>query len=230
MSAYVGFDESSVRFYTSSRLHTSVDRGDLSQLPSPQNNKNCALTCGRMARSSKKKGKLSPSLGPVAGSERATTSSTPTTMTTPVKEEDFFSLHSPSSPTAPLMDVDLKLESHISLSQSPTLAETTNEKMKPSPTPVPHAITMNGTKSETSTPPPSLQATCSSGNLKKLAGAAVQLIGDLPVARGEALKTFCEINENNYQYKTLGRCKELSESMTCDCTYEHGELSVAMEI
>jgi hypothetical protein len=230
MPAYVVFDESSVCFYTSSRLHTSVDLGDLSQLPSPQNNRNCALSCGRMARSSKKKGKLSPSLGPVAGSERGTTSSTPTTMTTPVKEEDSFSLHSPSSPTAPLMDVDLKLESHMSPSQSPTLAEATNEKMKPSPTPASPAITMNGTKSETQTPPPSLQASFSSGNLKKLAGAAVQLIGDLPVARGEALKTFCEINENNYQYRTLGRCKELSESMTCDCAYEHGELSVAMEI
>ena len=151
-------------------------------------------------------------------------------MTLPVKEEDSFSLHSPPSPTAPLMDVDLKLESHMSPSQSPTLAETTNEKTKLSPTPAPSAITMNGAKSETPTPPPSLQATFSSGNLKKLAGAAVQLIGGLPVAGGEALKTFCEISENNYQYKTLGRCKELSESMTCDCTYEHGELSVAMEI
>lgn len=173
-----------------------------------------------MARASKKKGELSPSLGFIAGSERATTSSPPTTMTTSVKEEEDFSSRSPSSsssPTASLMDVDMKLEPHISPSQSPTLAETSHEKMKLSP---PTAISTNGTKSETPTPPPSLQATFSPGNSKK---SAIQLIGDLPVARDEALKTFSEISENNYQYKTLGRCKELSESMTCDCTYEHGE-------
>jgi len=176
-----------------------------------------------MARASKKKGELSPSLGCIAGSERATTSSPPTTMTTSVKEEDDFSSRSPFSPssrTAPLMDVDMKLEPHISPSQSPTLAETSHEKMELSPTSVSATITTNGTKSETPTPPPSLQAAFSSGNSKKF---AIQFIGDLPVSRDEALKTFSEISENNYQYKTLGRCKELSESMTCDCTYEHGE-------
>jgi histone-lysine N-methyltransferase SETD2 len=51
---------------------------------------------------------------------------------------------------------------------------------------------------------------------------AVQLIGGLPIARQEALVSFNEISENNYQYKTLGRSRELLESMTCDCTYEHG--------
>ncbi|KAF9078295.1 hypothetical protein BDP27DRAFT_1565 [Rhodocollybia butyracea] len=50
--------------------------------------------------------------------------------------------------------------------------------------------------------------------------AATQFIGHLPVAREEALKTFIEIPDNWYQYKTLGRVKELEESMICDCTFD----------
>lgn len=44
-----------------------------------------------------------------------------------------------------------------------------------------------------------------------------QLIGDLPVARDEAMLTFAEIGENHYQYSTLGRSREALESMTCEC-------------
>ncbi|KAH9969992.1 hypothetical protein BGW80DRAFT_1176844 [Lactifluus volemus] len=44
-----------------------------------------------------------------------------------------------------------------------------------------------------------------------------QLIGDLPIASEEALKTFIEIQENHYQYSTLGRSREALESMTCEC-------------
>ncbi|KAI8990416.1 hypothetical protein BD414DRAFT_483561 [Trametes punicea] len=52
--------------------------------------------------------------------------------------------------------------------------------------------------------------------------APVQLIGHLPRAEEEAMKTFIEIPENHYQYSTLGRSREALESMTCDCQYEHG--------
>ena len=50
-----------------------------------------------------------------------------------------------------------------------------------------------------------------------------QLIGDLPVAQEEALRTFIELQGNHYQYNTLGRSREALESMTCDCQYEHGQ-------
>ena len=50
-----------------------------------------------------------------------------------------------------------------------------------------------------------------------------QLIGDLPVAQEEALRTFIELQDNHYQYNTLGRSREALESMTCDCQYEHGQ-------
>ncbi len=40
---------------------------------------------------------------------------------------------------------------------------------------------------------------------------AIQLIGDLPIAREEAVRTFNEIYDNNYQYKTLGRSREVRE-------------------
>ncbi len=49
-----------------------------------------------------------------------------------------------------------------------------------------------------------------------------QLIGDLPIARKEATSTFEELEDNHYQYGTLGRSKETLESMMCDCQYEHG--------
>ncbi|KAF8496200.1 hypothetical protein F5888DRAFT_1615065 [Russula emetica] len=44
-----------------------------------------------------------------------------------------------------------------------------------------------------------------------------QLVGNLPVAREEAMRTFIEIQENQYQYSTLGRSREALESMTCEC-------------
>jgi [histone H3]-lysine36 N-trimethyltransferase len=50
-----------------------------------------------------------------------------------------------------------------------------------------------------------------------------QLIGDLPRAEEEALRTFIELPSNHYQYGTLGRSREALESMTCDCQYEHGQ-------
>ncbi|KAF8626036.1 hypothetical protein AX15_005126 [Amanita polypyramis BW_CC] len=174
-----------------------------------------------MARISLTKGRLGPPIGPVTGSVQASAPSSPTTMTMSVKE-DTFTLHTPSTRTTTPMDVDMKLEPHTSPSQSPTSTEMSNGKTKLYPTPVPITATPNGTKSETPSPPPPLQVTLSSGSVKKTSGSTVQLIGNLPVARDEALKIFSEISENNYQYRTLGRCKELLESMTCDCTYEHG--------
>ncbi|TFK37690.1 hypothetical protein BDQ12DRAFT_607516 [Crucibulum laeve] len=92
-------------------------------------------------------------------------------------------------------------------------------KFKSSPTPTPPPTTTNGTNSATPTPPPS---TPSINSRKAAATAPPQLIGDLPVARAQALSTFNEIPDNNYQYKTLGRSREALESMTCDCTYDHG--------
>jgi len=44
-----------------------------------------------------------------------------------------------------------------------------------------------------------------------------QLIGDLPITIEEAMKTFVAIQENHYQYSTLGRSREALESMTCEC-------------
>lgn len=55
--------------------------------------------------------------------------------------------------------------------------------------------------------------------------APVQLIGHLPVATEDALKTFTEIPKNAYQYGTLGKSREALESMTCDCQYEPGQSS-----
>lgn len=47
-----------------------------------------------------------------------------------------------------------------------------------------------------------------------------QLIGHLPKAEEDAMKTFTEMTRSHYQYATLGRSREALESMTCDCVYD----------
>lgn len=44
-----------------------------------------------------------------------------------------------------------------------------------------------------------------------------QLIAHLQIATEEAMRTFIEIRENQYQYSTLGRSREALESMECEC-------------
>ena len=77
------------------------------------------------------------------------------------------------------------------------------------------------TKHETSTSPPPLPPSSKAGANNK-SNAGHQLIGNLPRAEEEALRTFETLPNNHYQYGTLGRSKEMLESMTCDCQYEHG--------
>ncbi|KAF5376048.1 hypothetical protein D9615_007664 [Tricholomella constricta] len=133
----------------------------------------------------------------------------------PPKEERL----SPFSPSTMDVKVEPKTEHETSPSQSPTLNDNdfSPQKSKLSPTPTPPPSTTNGTASKSSTPPPIPTPTTAS---KKFQAAAVQLIGDLPIARADALATFNEIVENNYQYKSLGRSREALESMTCDCTFD----------
>lgn len=52
--------------------------------------------------------------------------------------------------------------------------------------------------------------------------AGPQLIGHLPRAEPDAMRTFEQIRDNWYQYNTLGRSREAFEGMNCDCIYEHG--------
>ena len=111
-----------------------------------------------------------------------------------------------------------KVEESIELDSLPQLPTfNVPQSSRLSPTPPESArddLSVNDTISKASTPP--------FKQPKKLTAITSQLIGDLPVARQEALASFTEIHDNNYQYKTLGRSRELLESMTCDCTYEHG--------
>ncbi|KAF9526023.1 hypothetical protein CPB83DRAFT_771030 [Crepidotus variabilis] len=126
------------------------------------------------------------------------------------------------------MDIDVKSEADIkhedipSPSQSPTLvSDLAGQKCKSSRSPTPPSDTVKqekGQLSKSSTPP----AVAQSKGAKKTPAAPVQLIAELPIAREEALASFHEIRDNNYQFKTLGRSREVLESMSCDCTYEHG--------
>jgi histone-lysine N-methyltransferase SETD2 len=50
----------------------------------------------------------------------------------------------------------------------------------------------------------------------------IQVIGDLPVAREAAMKSFVELEENYYQNKSIGKNQEMMESMTCECIMRKG--------
>ncbi|KAJ8075139.1 histone methyltransferase set2 [Marasmius tenuissimus] len=76
----------------------------------------------------------------------------------------------------------------------------------------------SASSSKTSTPPPTAASTS-----RKSQKAPPQLIGHLPIARDEALGTFTEMPDNWYQYKSLGRSRELMESMTCECQFIPGD-------
>ncbi|KAG6866333.1 hypothetical protein C0991_005800 [Blastosporella zonata] len=122
-----------------------------------------------------------------------------------------------SAPTG--IKIEPKTEDEPSPSQSPTLNDELSplQKFKLSPSPTPPPSTTNGTASMSSTPPPvGIPLTTS----KKAQASAVQLIGDLCIAREAAIATFNEIEANSYQYKSLGRSREALESMTCDCTFD----------
>jgi hypothetical protein len=130
-------------------------------------------------------------------------------------------------------DIDVKPSSSMnteeipSPSQSPTLVfdiSAQNSKASRTPTPLPTESPMpeDAFISKSSTPPVATLAKTP----RKGVSAPLQLIGDLPVARDEALASFSEIQDNNYQNKSLGRSRELLESMTCECTHEPGSSSV----
>lgn len=123
----------------------------------------------------------------------------------------------------------MNTEEITSPSQSPTLVfdiSSQNCKMSRMSTPLPTDSPMpeGGFISKSSTPPVATLAKTP----RKAVSAPPQLIGDLPIAREEALASFSEIQNNNYQNKSLGRSRELLESMTCECKYEPGSSSVLL--
>lgn len=50
-----------------------------------------------------------------------------------------------------------------------------------------------------------------------------QLIGHLPRAEGDALRTFIELKSCTYQNAQLGRSRAVEEGMACECAYVQGE-------
>ena len=164
--------------------------------------------------------KQSPSQSPALASELG-----PATIDVFIAKEEPYTATSLYPLTTSAMDLDnkpeydVKFERDASPSQSPTLvADISTQKLNMSCYTTPPPSMIDGMTSKSSTPP----ALSSSKNPRKAASAAIQFISDLPVARESALETFNEIFENNYQFKSLGLSREILESMTCDCTYEHG--------
>jgi len=140
----------------------------------------------------------------------------------PLKKEDRLS---PSLSSPSLVKLEPKAETKALSSQTLIFNNggmtPPKPHLSPTPTPPPLTASASGSTSMASTPPSDLPSMAN--NSKKIRAPPAQLIGNLPVARQEALASFNEIIENNYQYKTLGRSREALESMTCDCIYEDGQ-------
>ncbi|EJD05050.1 uncharacterized protein FOMMEDRAFT_105290 [Fomitiporia mediterranea MF3/22] len=111
---------------------------------------------------------------------------------------------------------DVKPKRSPSTSVPPTPKdELLDEDMKLSVSPAPSAMTsikVDTPSRSSSTPIPTMP--------KQKPGP--QLVGDLPRAEESAMRTFEELEENYYQYSTLGRSREALESMTCDCQFVPG--------
>jgi hypothetical protein len=104
---------------------------------------------------------------------------------------------------SPAPSDDVKMEEQVprNIKRSPN-AEDLLTKSEPS------ASTSSSTSPKPESTPPAQRKPLKKGP---------QLIDNLPVAREEAMRTFIEIRENQYQYSTLGRSREALESMTCEC-------------
>lgn len=104
----------------------------------------------------------------------------------------------------PSDDVDMENEGQLpqNMVLSPKAEDSLPTKTKPSRSTSASA----SPKPESTTPTP-----------RKPLKKGPQLIDSLPIAREAAMKTFIEIQENHYQYSTLGRSREALESMTCEC-------------
>jgi len=105
---------------------------------------------------------------------------------------------------SPVPSDDVKMEDPVpsAKKRSPNAEDFIPTKSEPSP-----STSFSPSPKPESTPPAQRKS------LKK----GRQLIGGLSVAREEAMRTFIEIQENQYQYSTLGRSREALESMTCEC-------------
>jgi hypothetical protein len=105
---------------------------------------------------------------------------------------------------SPVPSDDVKMEDSVrrDMKHSPNAKDFIPTKTEPS------ASTSSSTSPKPESTPPAQRKPLRKGP---------QLIGNLPAAREEAMKTFIEIQENQYQYSTLGRSREALESMTCEC-------------
>lgn len=110
---------------------------------------------------------------------------------------------------------DVKQESRAALSEVDEAMPLPDDDSAPS------SASSAGSDSPSPTPPPETPLTPALSTKKKSV-PPVQLIGDLPIARDDALGTFTEIAGNNYQNKSIGRSREATEDMRCECTYERG--------
>ncbi|KAJ7730702.1 histone methyltransferase [Mycena maculata] len=120
---------------------------------------------------------------------------------------------SPSSSVETKSDSAVKTESQ----SAPTL---TDDSSMPPPDDESASSSTSCPRSPSRSPTPALPIRKPSAATKKKVGPPRQLIGDLPVARDDALATFNELAENNYQNKSIGLSREAMEGMTCECTYK----------
>ncbi|KAJ7146126.1 hypothetical protein C8R44DRAFT_756649 [Mycena epipterygia] len=124
---------------------------------------------------------------------------------------------SPSAPASvgPKLDSDKQADSRSATTEADESMPPVDDDSASS------SASSSASPSRSPTPPP-IARRPSAKSTKQKETPPRQLIGDLPIAREEALDTFNEISDNNYQYKNLGRSRDNQENMTCECTYRRG--------
>ena len=130
----------------------------------------------------------------------------------------------PPPPALPAAPVDGNDEEVASIDESPSRLSTPASMSEPPPSTADSTVSTASpietpTSSNSPTPPPTKAGP---SKKKKKAPLPVQLIGDLPIARDEALSTFRQLQANWYQSQRMGLSRETLESMNCDCTFKPG--------
>ncbi|KAJ7153499.1 histone methyltransferase [Mycena crocata] len=144
----------------------------------------------------------------------------PSSPMAPESEDETKPLFSRS--LSPPASVELPRDLYVKEEGSQSPAAKADESMPPIDEGSPSSSASSSGSHSRPPTPPSVPARSASTATKKKSAPPRQLIGDLPLAREDAVDTFNEITDNNYQNKSIGLSREAMEGMSCECVYRPG--------
>ena len=116
-------------------------------------------------------------------------------------------------------DIDVKPVVEQDEQQQPVKTEDAEPTLKQESDGESELDTPSGSTSPSRSPSPTPEQVkrVSKKNGKKGEQHPVQLIGDLPRAEADALRTFMELRQCEYQNARIGRSRNLEEGFACEC-------------